>query len=239
MNGKDLLTGLNHIDEKFIDEAETQPVNISSGRRWLRWGSVAACACLLIGLFAGTMPKLPDDDEYEHATGSQDSDGFTMDGTPHNTHSDWVKEHTEEIAAVEPEAYAFTAQYIRTDGWDADAEYPYAVVISSRAELEAYYEEHTASTEDFLSACDAYGEAYFEDNNLILIVLEEGSGSIRHKVIDVRRGDSWTVTVQRTVPSVRTDDMAVWHIILSVQMGAVIEADDEIDIRFVTAVEEG
>ena len=30
-------------------------------------------------------------------------------------------------------------------------------------------------------------EAYFERQNLVLIILEEGSGSIRHEITDVRR----------------------------------------------------
>ena len=39
-----------------------------------------------------------------------------------------------------PEAYAFDAQYVRTNGGSDEASYPYHTVISSRAELEAYYE---------------------------------------------------------------------------------------------------
>ena len=41
----------------------------------------------------------------------------------------------------EPGAYAFEAQYIRTNGGPEDG-YPYHTVISSRAELEAYYEAY-------------------------------------------------------------------------------------------------
>ena len=39
----------------------------------------------------------------------------------------------------------------------------------------------------FLDACDKYDNAYFERQNLVLIVLQEGSGSIRHEITDVRR----------------------------------------------------
>lgn len=41
----------------------------------------------------------------------------------------------------EPGAYAFEAQYIQTNGGPEDG-YPYHTVISSRAELEAYYEAY-------------------------------------------------------------------------------------------------
>lgn len=68
----------------------------------------------------------------------------------------------------EPGAYAFEAQYIRTNGGPEDG-YPYHTVISSRAELEAYYEAYkdiyslerretvySDSTIGFLDACDKY-----------------------------------------------------------------------------------
>ena len=46
------------------------------------------------------------------------------------------------VVAPAPEAYAFDAQYIRTDGYSDDRSYPYHAVISSKAELEAYYEAY-------------------------------------------------------------------------------------------------
>ena len=99
----------------------------------------------------------------------------------------------------EPESYAFEAQYIRTDGYSQERSYPYCVVIDSREELAAYYNAnrdrfdlerrdavYADSTIGFLDACDRYDDAYFEGNNLILIVLQEGSGSVRHEITDVR-----------------------------------------------------
>ena len=127
----------------------------------------------------------------------------------------------------EPGAYAFEAQYIRTNGGPEDG-YPYHTVISSRAELEAYYEAYkdiyslerretvySDSTIGFLDACDKYDNAYFERQNLVLIVLQEGSGSIRHEITDVRRHriengalDGWDITIDRKVPEAGTEDMA-------------------------------
>lgn len=46
------------------------------------------------------------------------------------------------VVAPAPEAYAFDVQYIRTDGYSDDRSYPYHAVISSKAELEAYYEAY-------------------------------------------------------------------------------------------------
>ena len=118
------------------------------------------------------------------------------------------------VGAPAPEAYAFEARYIRTDGYSEERCYPYHIVISSRAELEAYYEAYkdiydlgrreivySDTSIGFLDACDKYDDTYFERQNLVLIVLQEGSGSIRHEITDVRRHsmengtmDGWDVT---------------------------------------------
>ena len=153
--------------------------------------------------------------------------------------------------APEPEAYAFEAQYIRTDGYSDERSYPYHTVISSRAELEAYFEAHkdiydlerreavySDTTIGFLDACDKYDDAYFERQNLVLIVLQEGSGSIRHEITDVRPHrtengalDGWDITIEVKAPEVVTDDMAQWHLFLEVQMGDVIKPTDKVWIN--------
>lgn len=150
--------------------------------------------------------------------------------------------------ASEPEAYAFDAQYIRTDGYSEERAYPYHTVISSKAELEAYYEAYkdiydlerrevvySDTSIGFLDACDKYDDAYFERQNLVLIVLQEGSGSIRHEITDVRRhriensaSDGWDITIDVKAPEVVTDDMAQWHLFFEVQMGDVIKPTDKV-----------
>ncbi len=152
---------------------------------------------------------------------------------------------------VPPEAYAFEAQYIRTNGYSEDRSYPYHVVIDSKEELEAYYEAnkelfdlerkeavYSDSTIGFLDACDKYDDTYFERQNLVLIILEEGSGSIRHKITDVRahRDENgaalgWDITINSVVPEVGTDDMAQWHLFLEVQMRNIIKDEDDVWIN--------
>lgn len=152
---------------------------------------------------------------------------------------------------AEPMAYAFEAQYIRTNGYSEDRNYPFHVIINSKEELEDYYEAnkeifdlerkekvYSDTTIGFLDACDKYDDTYFERQNLVLIVLEEGSGSIRHEITDVRPHskengalDGWDITIDRIVPEVGTDDMAQWHLILEVQMGDVIQSDDDVWIN--------
>ena len=129
--------------------------------------------------------------------------------------------------------------------------YPYCVVIDSKEELEAYYDAnkeqfdlerkekvYSDTTIGFLDACDKYDDAYFERQNLELILLQEGSGSVRHEITDVRRyrlengaSDGWAITIKSKAPEVVTDDMAQWHLFLEVQMGDVIESDDAVWIN--------
>lgn len=146
----------------------------------------------------------------------------------------------------EPESYAFDTQYIRTDGYSEERSYPYCIVIDSKEELEAYYDAnkdqfdlerkevvYSDTTIGFLDACDKYNDTYFESNNLVLVVLQEGSGSIRHEITDVRahRDENgaalgWDITIDRIVPEAGTDDMAQWHLFLEVQMGNIINDED-------------
>ncbi|MBE6961120.1 MAG: hypothetical protein E7445_01490 [Ruminococcaceae bacterium] len=148
---------------------------------------------------------------------------------------------------AEPESYAFDAQYIRTNGYHEDAVYPHIVVIRSRAELDAYFEAnrerydlerkdkvYADTTIGFPDACDKYDDAYFAERDVLFILLEEGSGSIRHKVTDVRyNGTEWVVSIRRIVPEVGTDDMAEWHIMVEMQMGKVFSQDTPIRVEFV------
>ena len=76
----------------------------------------------------------------------------------------------------EPETYTFEARYIRTGycGGGERRHWPSHVVINSKEELQAYYEEnknvfsfdYSSGHTTFLDACDRYDDAYFERQNL-------------------------------------------------------------------------
>lgn len=124
----------------------------------------------------------------------------------------------------------FETQFIRTGGYAEDAKYPKATVIHSLQELQDYYTRQkdrfdlerretygSDYTMGFLDACDKYEEPYFTDHFLVLVTLEEPSGSIRHEIelvmVGVDDGDM-TISINRLVPEVGTDDMAQWHVFL-------------------------
>ena len=122
----------------------------------------------------------------------------------------------------------FTAQYIRTNGYLDGAEYPKTCWISDKTELSSYVEKngeiYDLGQETFTDAVKKYGEEFFLDHDLIIVVLEEGSGSVRHEVTKVRLYHSMLDRIQyfiqpeikRTAPDAGTCDMAEWHILIEI-----------------------
>ena len=139
-----------------------------------------------------------------------------------------------------------SVQYIRTDGIAENEQYPGARVILGTEDLQAYYNafrdqydlerrEDPGSdyTVGFLDACDKYDEAYFAENYLILVVLEEPSGSIRHEVEQVIvdfGGQDTEIYLKRLVPEAGTDDMAQWHLLVELQRRGVTEYSGKVQV---------
>ncbi len=143
------------------------------------------------------------------------------------------------------EGIPFEAQIIRTNGYHDVAAYPRAALIDSAEELNRYYEENKGlydfghkdkvyadTTIGFADAIDEYDGAWFRDHQLILVLLEEGSGSVRHTVTAVKGGEKPEVTVTRLVPEVGTDDMAEWHILIGIDR--IPEPGTEIAVNLIT-----
>jgi len=92
---------------------------------------------------------------------------------------------------------------------------PAHTVIHSLNELNQY----TASINNgsfwddvYKNAIEKYSGSFFANNFLVIILLEEISGSNRHKVerIDIN-GD---IIIKRLIPEIGTSDMATWNIII-------------------------
>ncbi len=139
-------------------------------------------------------------------------------------------------------------QYIRTDGYHEELSYPAVKLIRSVEELSAYYEANKElydlerraspaadSTLGFLDACDRYDDAFFKEHRLILILLEESSGSNRHRVTAVRQNadGKLTVDIENIIPETGTCDMALWHIFA--ETDADIADEHDISLSFRTA----
>ena len=144
---------------------------------------------------------------------------------------------------------SFETQYIRTDGYHEDAQYPKIIFIRSVDELNNYYKENRSkyslerrenvsldSSIGFLDACDKYDDSYFKEKILIMVLLEEGSGSIRHTVkkIELKNTEDSNgvinkllIEIDPIIPECGTADMAEWHIMIepSSEVNACNEED--------------
>lgn len=142
--------------------------------------------------------------------------------------------HQDEIQSKTEEAVEYGVQYVRTDGYQDGARFPKVKIIRSTEELNSYYktnkETFNLERSDFLDACDKYDGAYFEKGYLVLVLIEEGSGSIHHEVTGstISSDGELGIYISRIVPEFGTCDMAEWHIIL--EMSNAVEVKDENNI---------
>ena len=129
------------------------------------------------------------------------------------------------ITPTNPGRFAFNAQYVHTQyvqgTWTSGIDYPRLTVISSRAALDQYFNDYEGlydfsryqySPTGFMDAIENYSEAFFGDNFLVLVLLEETSGSNRHRVENIT--DNGNITITRRIPEIGASDMAQWHIII-------------------------
>lgn len=135
------------------------------------------------------------------------------------------------------------ARYIRTNGCHETVKFPSVAVIHSKQDLDDYYttyrelfnlERNESVSSDytvgFLDACDDYDEAYFRNNYLVLVLLEEGSGSVRHEVDSIKQiGEKKiSISIHRDVPEFGTADMAQWHIFVELNREVEIETPNDV-----------
>ena len=91
------------------------------------------------------------------------------------------------------------------------------MIIKSQKEFEAFLNKYGSSgisdktKKLFADAKAKYTDEWFSDNSLFIILLEEGSGSVKHTVTNVTND---AVTIERYSPLVGTADMAYWCILV-------------------------
>lgn len=205
-----------------------------------KWGLMAGASVLCIAvLFA--------------AAGIMRANGLGRDNEtdpPGNPDSDVIgaappsMEQREDILLA-ASAVDFSAQYIRTYGYYEVVKYPVVKIIRSVGELNAYYEANkkayglgrnddvsSDTTIGFLDACEQYDEAYFENQILVMVLLSEGSGSIRHQVQSVymSAGGQCSIYIDRIIPEEGTCDIAQWHILIEPEAGVKIEKESDVTV---------
>ncbi len=143
----------------------------------------------------------------------------------------------------------YEAQYIRTFDAQAKVKYPSAVIIHSKEELNTYYQQnkdyfdlersnkadwyYADYTLGFLDACDKYQEDFFKDKALVLVLLQEPSSSITHKVTDVKANDSQLLIIHIQNTSMYGNEaIGTWHIFVAVDKEFIPENTDDIKIDY-------
>ena len=115
--------------------------------------------------------------------------------------------------SAEPVRYGFAnEQYLRVC-YGRTPQAPSARILGSGDSLAAFLAQFPA--DDLSQVSAAYGEEFFENNRLLAIVVEEGSGSVRHGLAP-QGLERDRVTVLRQVPEEGTRDMAAWLILAEV-----------------------
>ena len=181
------------------------------------------CLCLLAALPAGCA----------RTAGREEAPPPEAEGTVPET-----QEPAPEGRVTEVE---FEAKVIRTDGYHDGETYPKSVWITSAGELGEYIEANkdyywleSIGDAGFRAAVSEYDDAFFAGHDLLFVLLEEGSGSVRHEVTQVTAvpsADGKTVIrpeIDRLVPDVGTDDMAEWHVIIEIEKKFGKNASEEV-----------
>lgn len=245
MNGDDILSALNHIDEKYIAEAETAKI---SGRGiWLRVGSAAACLGLI---FAGVYGLRQREMQMENADKVMQMPAGSVQMTkptiqqeknegkaeqPARGMQDFAIANEADYTGVEPDMYGVLSRNVRTDGGMEDAVYPYVTVLRSAEELEDYcltQGEIYDLESGFKEACEAYDESYFAKNDLILLCVEESGGALTYQVTGMyQENGNWIISVVRNMTEEAACDVAQWHILIEVQMGKVIAPGSTVTVQ--------
>ncbi len=153
----------------------------------------------------------------------------------------------EDGAILASESVDFNVQYIRTGTQNYEGSFPAVTLIHSTDDLTAYYEENkeqfylerredpaSDTTIGYLDACDKYDNKFFENNALVFVVLEEGSGSTRHNVstVKVDANGVMYINILSVEPEVGTCDMAYWHIMTEVPKNKAPENQESVVIYY-------
>ncbi len=112
-------------------------------------------------------------------------------------------------------------------------------VVDSLADLHGFFETHQGVIDfdtsyggdnpSFSVLAEQYDEGFFETNGVIILIIDEGSGSIRHHVkgLEVNE-DMLMILLEREVPETGTDDMATWLIVIEYEKASLAFEDTEI-----------
>lgn len=128
----------------------------------------------------------------------------------------------------------FKASYERSPYYNSSKKYPIITICKSKECLKEHEGKVKGLTVSMLSCVSdnrdvnisRYDDEFFAENALIIITLDESSGSVRHNVKKViKEGNEISIAIERKVPELGTADMAEWNIYIELNAEDIDEND--------------
>ena len=145
----------------------------------------------------------------------------------------------------------FSVKYLQVENGPV-TEYPGSLLIESTAELGDFIDRHDPEvlsewTGDgsLMDVLSSYDEMWFNTHQLLIVFLEEPSGSIRHNVRYIFKDPppKCMVLIDRSIPEVMNDEAAHWYILIELKRSSLsiqpiynidLSKDYEIQVRVYT-----
>lgn len=158
-----------------------------------------------------------------------------------------IGEHTLSPVPLDTFGYDYgDVQYVRTNGRAPDAEFPSSLIIRSKQELLDYYENNKTyynmdsswdESPAFRDAIERYDDAYFAERELLIVLMEEPSGSIRHKVncmwdVIIEGERIYNISITSFKSMYGDSDIAQWHILIELPEWFHTDPGEEIPLVF-------
>ena len=134
----------------------------------------------------------------------------------------------DDTSAPAPDAYNFKDHYIRIQSvinGETPQKYMFETASDFRSFVEKNEEMVTQSKQhpsemNLEDAQKKYDDKWFENHDLIIVLLQEGSGSIRYSVTSI---DTQMIKIMQRIPELGTADMAGWAILIELNKGSKID----------------
>lgn len=144
----------------------------------------------------------------------------------------------------------FKASYERSPYYNSSKEYPIITIVKSQKDLKEHEAKVKGLTVSKLSYVNGnkennevdlnkYNDEFFNNKSLIVITLDESSGSVRHNVKSVvKEGNNINIAIERKAPEFGTADMAEWNIYIELNAEDV-DKNDVVNIGFNAGLNSG
>ena len=230
MNAEQLLDALCQLPDDLIAQVDTLRVPKKKAFPWKRILPIAASLALVIGAVSVALPLLQRkgvamDSQCSVQEAAPQEPASAMPEAPAETapmdiYGTPMAPETDEADKTEIQVISVTAHTFRY--YSAEPNGTGAEIISSLSELES------CSLQPEELWVEAYDEAFFEENQLIFLLTDAASSSVRYDVRAIQQTapGSWELTGNRIVPEWCTEDMT--HQLIIVELPRMVEPEDTV-----------